>query len=123
MPIVSLRYKPNRDLERLVEGLAQALPNIVASNLTLSERERHDGQVTSDDIIVNVTEGGKFDVNAPDLQLMIDAHDFPERKANLEVREDAIRDGVRQFLIDHHRYHPGIGFVWTLLTTTAFRQL
>ena len=123
MPIVTLRYKPNRELEHLVERLAKELPNIVASNLTLSERERHDGQVAPEDIIVNVNEGGKFDVNAPDLQMMIDAHDFPERKENLEVREEAIRDGIRQFLIDHNSYQPGIGFVWTLLTTTAFRQL
>lgn len=106
MPIVTLRYKPNRELEHLVERLAKELPNIVASNLTLSERERHDGQVAPEDIIVNVNEGGKFDVNAPDLQMMIDAHDFPERKENLEVREEAIRDGIRQFLIDHNSYQP-----------------
>lgn len=130
MPLVLLQYraKGGLALKDLARILAQHLPEIVAPALTLSERKRHDGQVTPSDIIVRCVEGTKEDVNTKDLEIIIWAHDFPGRAANLEERKDAIINGVRQFLADHTEDELGFrlhvsGFVWILLQPTAFGQL
>lgn len=121
MPLTLLQYRPNRGLKELAENLAKHLPDIVAPALTLPERERHDGDVSPEDIIVWLVEGGEQDVNTKDLEIIIWAHDFPERGANLEERKDAILKGVRQFLCDYDRNVSG--FVWVLLQPTAFGQI
>lgn len=121
MPLVLLQYKSDRGLNQLVEKLAQKLPSIVAPNLTLPEHERLDGQVLPDDIIVRCVGGNKADVNTKDIEIIIWAHDFPERKANLECRKDAIVLGVQRFLSDYDRNVSG--FVWILLQPTAFGEL
>lgn len=121
MPLVLLHYKTDRGLEELAENLAIELPDIVAPNLTLSERERLDGQVAPEDIIVRCVEGTKSDVNCKDIEITIWAHDFPGRKVNLEERKDAIIGGIHQFLADYDRNVSG--FVWVLLQPTALGQL
>lgn len=124
MPLVLLQYKRNRGLKDLARALGKHLPEIVAPALTLSERERHDGQVVPDDIIVWCAEGGEHDVNTKDIEIIIWAHDFPERATNLEERKDAIVKGVRQFLTDYTFFYRDVsGFVWVLLQPTAFGQL
>lgn len=121
MPVALLQYKADRELKELAEALAKALPDIIAPNLTLPKRELLDGQVNSDDIKVYCVEGTRADVNTDDLEIMIWAHDFPERKANLDDRKDAIIKGVHQFLADYDRNVSG--FVWILLQPTAFGRL
>ncbi len=121
MPLTILQYKPDRGLKELAEKLAQALPEIVAPQLTLAGHERHEGQVTSADIIVRCVEGGKADVNTKDLEIMIWAHDFPERASNLEDRKNAIIKGIRAFLADYDRNVSG--YVWVLLQPTVFGRL
>ena len=121
MPLVVLQYKTDRGLRELAEKLAQELPSIVASNLTLSKHERHDGQVASDDIMVWCRESSKADQNGKDLEIIVWAHDFPERKANLEERKDAIIKGVHGFLADYDRNVSGA--VWVLLAPTAFGEI
>jgi len=123
MPLVELRYKPDCDLEDVVSLLALALPHIVAPHLSLPEREALDGLVSSKDIIVRCSRSSKVDVNSKDLEILIFAHDFPERKANLEKRKDAIIAGIREFLTN---YDPNLkisGFVWVWLVPTAFGEL
>lgn len=121
MPLVTLQYKAGRQLKELAENLAEALPEIVAPNLTLPEREQLDGQVTPDDIVVRCTESGTSDINTKDLEIIIWAHEFPERLKNLEERKEAIIRGVWTFLADYDRNVSG--FVWVLLQPTAFGQL
>ena len=121
MPLTLIQYKKGRGLEKLAEDLARELPDIVAPALTLPEQERLEGQVTPDDIIVWCVEGGKIDVNTKDIEILIWAHDFPERKANLEARKDAILSGVRDFLAGYDRNVSG--FVWILLKPTAYGQI
>ncbi|MBI2003668.1 MAG: hypothetical protein HYS78_01690 [Parcubacteria group bacterium] len=121
MPLTLLQYKTDRGLKELAERLSKELPAIVAPVLTLSDRERLDGQVTPEDIIVWCVEGSKADVNSKDLEIIIWAHDFPERKANLEERKDAIIKGIHQFLADWDRNVTG--FVWVLLQPTAFGEI
>ncbi len=124
-PLVLLRYRTGRGLENLAAGLAKELPGLVAPSLTFSERERHEVWVATEDITVHCVEGTEADVNAEDLEIIVWAHDFLERKVNLEERKDAIVDGVRKFLQDHSHDVPGYvsGFVWILLQPTAFGQL
>ncbi len=125
MPLVLLQYKmryeKGRSLRDLAEKLSQELPAIVAPALTLSDRERLDGQVTPEDIIVHCVKSNDADVNNKDLEIVIWAHDFPERKANLEERKDAIIKGIHEFLRDWDRNVSG--FVWILLQPTAFGEI
>lgn len=118
MPLTLIQYKSGRGLKELAESLAKELPGIVAPALTLPEQERLEGQVTSGDIIVWCVEGGQADVNTKDLEILIWAHDFPERKKNLDERKDSILQGVRRFLDDYDRNVSG--FVWILLQPTAY---
>ena len=118
MPLTLIQHKTGRGLKELAENLAKALPDIVAPALTLDKRENLDGKVTSNDIIVWCVEGGQADVNTKDLEILIWAHDFPERKANLDERRDTILKGVRAFLADYDRNVSG--FVWILLQPTAY---
>lgn len=121
MPYVILKYKPGRGLECLARDLADKLPEIVALALTIPDRKRDEGQVTPEDIIVSCEEGGPADVNSQHFVIFIFAHEFPERKANLEERKDAITKDVRRFLNDPNHHLPG--FVWVFLGPTAFGRL
>jgi hypothetical protein len=124
MPLALLQYKTNRGIKELAEKLAKALPDIIAPNLTLPEREQLDGLVTPHDIVVWCVGGGKADVNTQDLEIIIWGHDSPERRANLEERKEAILKDVRRFLAEHADYdHALTGFVWVLLQPTAFGKL
>lgn len=46
---------------------------------------------------------GQNTVNGKDLELLILAHNFPERVANIEERRDQILAGIRKFLLDYDR--------------------
>ncbi|MEK7134529.1 MAG: hypothetical protein AAB805_02210 [Patescibacteria group bacterium] len=121
MPLALLQYKKGQALKEIAECLALQLPHIIAPALTLSERDLHDGQVTPGEIVVWCVEGGAHDVNTRDIEIIIWAHDFLERAANLEGRKDAIIKGVHRFLADYDRDISG--FVWVLLQPTAFGYL
>lgn len=118
MPLSLIQHKSGHRLNTLAEKLAQQLPRIVASALTLPDRKELDGLVNPEDIIVRCVEGRSADVNTKDLEIIIWAHDFPERLANLEERKDQILQGVRDFLREHDQNVSG--FVWILLQPTAF---
>ena len=118
MPVASLRHKHGRQLGELAAKLAETLPDIIAPALNVEGRELHDGKVTADEIDVRCEEGQAADVNAKDLEIMIFAHDFPERSANLEDRKKLILEGVLAFLADWDRNVTG--FVWVILAPTAF---
>lgn len=95
MPFVTMRYKRSRVTSSFVDMLAHELPRIIAPHLSLGGRERNEGLVTPDDIMVQCEEGGPYDVNTKDIQISILAHDFPERVVNLESRKEAILEGIR----------------------------
>ncbi len=117
MPIVLIQYKNGRGLNKIAEKLAKELPALIAPRLSVPP----DGLLTSDDIEVWCTEGSPADVNTKDLEIIVWAHDYPERKANLEESKDVIVNGVRAFLADYDRNVTG--FVWILLQPTAFGRL
>lgn len=113
MPLALLQYKKGRELTELAENLAKRLPEIVAPALTVPA-----AQLTPDDVTVWCVEGGSADVNSDDLEILIWAHDFPERKETLEERKELVLKGIRRFLIDYRRNVSG--FVWILLQPTAY---
>ncbi len=117
MPLTLIQHKNGRGLGEIAEKLAKELPAFIAPALSVSG----DGQLTHDDIEVWVTEGSTADVNTKDLEIIIWAHEYPDRRANLEVRKDAIIGCVRTFLADYDRNVSG--FVWILLQPTAFGVL
>lgn len=117
MPLALIQHKNGRGLTEIAEKLAQELPTSVAWALSTSG----DGKLNPDDIEVWVTEGSPADVNTKDLEIIIWAHDYPERKADLENRKDSILTDVRKFLADYDRNVTG--FVWVLLQPTAFGRI
>lgn len=121
MPLVMIRYKnASRGLAEIAEKLAEELPAYVAPALSTSG----DGQLNPDDIPVWITEGSIADVNTKDLEIIIWAHEYPERRADLEERKDLIVKRVCAFLDDHSRDTTvRSGFVWILLQPTAFGRL
>jgi hypothetical protein len=102
MPYALLLVKPGRGLEELGQKLALELPNIIAPALSLGERELHDGKVTPNEIMVWLVFGQET-VNGKDLELLVAAHNFPERVANIEDRKEQILAGIRTFLADYDR--------------------
>ncbi|MFZ2167264.1 MAG: hypothetical protein WAV50_00140 [Minisyncoccia bacterium] len=118
MPIVLIQHKNGRGLNEVAEELSKEFPAIVAPALSVPGGE---GELRFDDIEVWVTEGSTADVNTKDLEIIIWAHEYPERKANLEERKDIIVKDVRTFLADYDRNVTG--FVWILLQPTAFGKL
>lgn len=117
MPLILVQHKHDRGFKEIAEKLAKELPALVAPMLSVPP----DGLLTPDDIEVWVTEGSPADVNTKGLEIIIWAHDYPERKANLEESKDVIVKGVRAFLADYDRNITG--FVWILLQPTAFGRL
>ena len=118
MPLVILRYKPRRIPGEAVQKLAQALPAIVAEALDIPENK--DARLTPGEVEVWVEESHKFDSNPKDLQIVVFAHDYPERRPNLEVRKNAILGGVGAFLSDYD--YNASWFVWVLLSQSAYGE-
>jgi len=121
MPVVLLQYQ-TKLLGRIAAKLAQALPAIVAPELAINNRDRGDGGLVAEDIIVRCVEGGLGDVNSKEIEIIIFAHDFPERKTNLEERKNTIIAGVREFFVKED-FRGVTGFVWVMLMPTAFGEL
>lgn len=123
MPLIVVQYKAgDQGLKRIAQKLANKLPGIAAAALTVGN-EKSNGLVTPDDIEVWCNEGSPADVNTKDLEIVIWAHQFEERMANLEERKDTILNYVRTFLTTFHGHRKLTGWVWILLQPTAFGQI
>ena len=120
MPLVLLQYKHGRGLEEIAERLAQQLPYIVSDALDVPGNSEE--RLTPDEIDIRVSESGKLFINAKDLEMVVIAHDYPERTENIEARKDLILGGVRRFLADYDRNV--FGWVWVLpQQNTAFGKI
>lgn len=119
MPLVVVQHKAGRITEQMLENLAKAMPEVVAT--ALNAPENHDACLSPSDIEVWVQESGKFDVNTKDLEIIIWASSYPECLRDLERRKDVIVQAVRKFLADFDRNLSG--FVWVLLQPSAFGEL
>lgn len=121
MPLTLIQYKPSRFTEEGIQMIASQMPKIVASALH-SPRDGEAASLVPNDIEVWCTESGKLDVNTKDLEIIIWAQEFPDRKATLERRKDEIIRDVRK-LFSKNGGGRIPGFVWVLLQPTAFGTL
>ncbi|MBU6388409.1 hypothetical protein KGQ72_00800 [Patescibacteria group bacterium] len=123
MPLVILKYNPNLRVGAVfLSELTNKLTEAVSGALDVPERE--DARLTKGDIEVWVQESGSHDISTRDLEIVVWAHQYPERLANLEERKEQILRELRTFLAENgdlaeHKTTPS-GFVWVLLQPTAF---
>lgn len=99
--------------------LRERIPAIVAAALNVLENK--DARLTPEDIEVWIRTGHPDDVNTKDLEVVIHTQWYAERQANLENRERVIRQAIGQILESHSTSLSG--FVWVLLSNTAFGVL
>jgi len=119
MPVVSLQYKPDRIPKEAIEKLAPALTIFISGALDIPENK--DARLKPEDIEVRVTHPHEFNTNAKDLEIMIWAHEYPERSQNIEERKDKIVADVRRFFADYD--YNITGWVWILLQPTSFGKI
>ena len=62
-------------IEDLAKRLAQELPRIIAPNLSI-----YDGHIQPKSVKVRCLKGDEADVNTDDIEIIIPAHNFPERE-------------------------------------------
>jgi hypothetical protein len=101
MPTVRLEYNPfssNPEIEEAVHDLYTELPGIIAPVINIEGCSIHNGGVTESEIIVNIIEYSKRDLNVNDIQITIIAHRFEERVAKIDEMTDVIRDAVKSTL-------------------------
>ncbi|HEY5220888.1 MAG TPA: hypothetical protein VIJ29_01940 [Candidatus Paceibacterota bacterium] len=99
-----------------VNALAEELPRIVAKALTCENPEGHLDPEGVEVEIEILPEG----IRTPfDLHIIVDANDYPERKANLRDRWEMIRSGVAIFW-GGRLYSRPAAFVWVRLFPAQF---
>lgn len=83
MPTVRVEYNPftNKPVDDAVNELYKDLPYTIAAHLNIEGHDLHDGGVSEKEIIVNLIECDKRDLNTNDIQITIIAHRFEERVA------------------------------------------
>ena len=116
MPFIKVRHvhlEPCNNREGLVR-LVSALPKIVADALSC---EDPDGGLTPQDIEVSVEEYGPMDISGDyNLEVIVDANEYPSRLADLKQRTQQIADQVGAILIGP----PTKYYVWVRLSPAAF---
>lgn len=114
MPFVRVRHDPRRPLPDL-EKIVKDLPEVVADALGCDDPE---GSLSAHDIEVAVEEFGPMDISGDyDVQIMVEANDYPSRKANLKERTQQIADAFAKDM----NVEPGTTFyVWVRLSPAAF---
>lgn len=126
MPLVLLRF--NERCREVVQPLAEQLPKFVASALDAGAEDLKAALIPTD-VEVWCFEGHPFDANTRELEIIILAHEFAPRAADLEERTEQIARRIRRLLKEYGKEHQATlkvlpwGFVWTFLATSAFREL
>ena len=106
----------HRHVAERAAQLGKEMPRIVAK--ALNTPENPDGKLTSYDIEVWHRKGGYSDVcgDNVDLEIIIWANDFPERRATLEYRQKNITEEISRVLLGGDIR----GSVWVLLAPGSF---
>ena len=124
MPFVTLYYKPSFVKKEEMRAIAERLPEIVARALNVPENPA--ARLNANDIEVQPEEiDEECTVNRRPLEIIILANDYPERKKNLDKRQEEITKAVREikneaWSLDFRRVR---GFVWVLLIPGSFGEL
>lgn len=118
MPVVEVYAQEQVDNETR-SNLSVVLPKIVAEALSCSE-----GELTEKDICVrHRREDLSFDRGGPPIQIMVFAHDYAERKVNLDERCEKIMAELKRFAEMEEFRLEYEAFVWITLAPTAFGKL
>ncbi len=114
MPLVLLQCQNRNGLDEIAYRLAENLPSIISSALDVPENQ--EARLTPEDIEIRFTWTTARHKNAKDIEIVVIAHDYPERTANIEARKNAILNGVRTFLAvyTYDRKVKVTGWVWVL---------
>jgi len=128
MPLVWIRTTPDiyrklnlhRDMrsdeakstEPFLRPFLQELPGIVAEALSVPGTE---GELTPKDIGIKVEEFGDLDIHQKDVEIIIWANDYPERREYLDQRTKRIYFQVMALL-----GQDTTSFVWVLLQKGSF---
>ena len=124
MPVILLKWKPERIPELVMRKLISQLPAIVSSALDVPEDESK--RLTPGDIQIWSMPADRFDVNTQDLQMMIPVHGYQERVVNLEERKNTITKQIGDVLAGCDLLSPVkiSGWVWILPSSdTAFGKI
>ncbi len=92
MPIVIIRSDSNSPF---VARLARKLPSIVSKELRTSET-----RPTPDSVKVLVWPASAADINTKNLEILVFAHDSPERRTTLDERVQGIQNQVDALLAE-----------------------
>jgi hypothetical protein len=95
-----------------LKPLLQELPGIIARALSVPGTE---GELTPEEIEVKVEQFGDIDIHQKDVEIIIWANDYPERRKNLEVRTKQIYGQVKAIL-----NQDTTSFIWVLLQKGSF---
>ncbi len=112
MPLVMLRANPTKVNYKILADICKAIPSVAADALSTDEG----GKLTPDKIMVDVN--GEFShlaQNPKSLSVIIYAHDYAERRANLDERRKQIEAAIVELL------EPGTSYyVWLWLGMTSY---
>jgi len=115
MPFVWVRVSSFLN-EEFIEKLAKKLPIIVAKALNVPGTK---GTLKPEEIEVKVESFGPLDVHTKNIEIIIWANDYPERRENLNERRKQIVAEIGKFFSST----PEItGFVWVLLQPGSYGE-
>jgi len=115
MPLVEMKIIPAIIDVRAREYIIDILPDVVSKALDTPEDQG--GELTPDDIEVQVVELSGQGVNIKPLSFIIHSNFFPARARNLDERRKEIMDDIKD------RLPPGIkGYVWVFLNHASFQS-
>ncbi|MBI2013899.1 MAG: hypothetical protein HYS87_03680 [Candidatus Colwellbacteria bacterium] len=116
MPVVEVYTQEQVDDETR-KSLSVILPKVVANALNCKEG----GGLTEDEICVRHRRGDfNLDRGGPPIQIMVFAHDYAERKVNLDERCEEIMTKLKEQLGELEPYLEYKAFIWIILAPTAF---
>ncbi len=116
MPLVQISVDPKVVDDEAIKKIAQQLPVIVAKALDISAYDM-DGALTANDVEVHVRYANHLDVNTKQLEILILAGDFEERKRTLLSRQEEIVVAIKKIKPPEIK-----GWVWVVLAPSSFGE-
>lgn len=111
MPLVVIRRRKETVTDERLRHIVTYLPLFVAEGLTCTA-----GALTPDDIMIQADDVGPFDsANLKDVNVIVYAHDYPERAADLDRRRDGISQELVGLLGVQHSW-----YVWIFLEKSSY---
>ncbi len=116
MPLIAIRGNQRRITRRVMRRLFTSLPPIAAKALSCSTWSPHSSNLLAPtDIMIEVDNFGRLRENCKDIHIRVYAHDYRERRNNL----DKIRKMISEEVVKH--LPAGVSwYVWVLLAPTSY---